>query len=192
MNNLDPFLSDKIIQVHGIKVGKTLVIEEYTNRRPGENLSRNPLMRCTKSNTSKGRREKEERDEQDEKRIQQGSAKAFLLSDPFESWFGWPTLFQSRRRMAKSGSASTYATSTRHAPKMIFSCTGSTGCESFSFMDGYSGYNQIRMHHSDIDKTAFYTPFGTYACRFGLQNAFATGLWQQFGMTSFMISWKTM
>nr|XP_025641265.1 uncharacterized protein LOC112736143 [Arachis hypogaea] len=46
-----------------------------------------------------------------------------------------------------------------------------------SFMDAYSGYNQIPMHRPDEDKTAFITPGGTYCYKvmpFGLKNAGAT------------------
>ena len=32
----------------------------------------------------------------------------------------------------------------------------------FSFMDGFSGYNQIRMAPKDVEKTAFRTPVGNF------------------------------
>jgi hypothetical protein len=51
------------------------------------------------------------------------------------------------------------------------------GCEAFSFMDGFSGYNQIQIKPEDQHKTAFICPWGTFAYRkmpFGLKNARAT------------------
>ena len=51
------------------------------------------------------------------------------------------------------------------------------GHEMFSFMDGFSGYNQIRMAPEDAEKTAFRTPFGNFhyvVMPFGLKNAGAT------------------
>ncbi|XP_072056333.1 uncharacterized protein [Arachis hypogaea] len=45
------------------------------------------------------------------------------------------------------------------------------------FMDAYSGYNQILMHPSDQEKTAFITEYGNYCYNvmpFGLKNAGAT------------------
>jgi len=47
----------------------------------------------------------------------------------------------------------------------------------FSFMDGFSGYNQIKMTLEDIEKTTFITPWGTFCYKvmsFGLKNARAT------------------
>ena len=47
----------------------------------------------------------------------------------------------------------------------------------FSFMDGFSGYNQIRMAPRDAEKTAFRTPIGNFyytVMPFGLKNAGAT------------------
>lgn len=52
-----------------------------------------------------------------------------------------------------------------------------TGHEMMSFMDGFSGYNQIKMVMEDQEKTAFTTPWGTFCCKvmpFGLKNARAT------------------
>uniref|UniRef100_A0A2N9EB75 Uncharacterized protein n=1 Tax=Fagus sylvatica TaxID=28930 RepID=A0A2N9EB75_FAGSY len=46
-----------------------------------------------------------------------------------------------------------------------------------SFMDGFSGYNQIKMAPEDMEKTSFITPWGTYCYKvmpFGLKNAGAT------------------
>ena len=46
-------------------------------------------------------------------------------------------------------------------------------CEIFSFMDGFSGYNQINICPQDQSKTAFIFPWGTFAYRklpFGLKN----------------------
>lgn len=52
-----------------------------------------------------------------------------------------------------------------------------TGHEALTFMDGSSGYNQIRMAPRDEEMTAFRTPKGIYCYKvmpFGLKNAGAT------------------
>ena len=52
-----------------------------------------------------------------------------------------------------------------------------TGHELLSFMDAYSGYNQIPMLHRDEEHTAFITDRGLYCYKvmpFGLKNAGAT------------------
>ena len=44
-------------------------------------------------------------------------------------------------------------------------------------MDGFSGYNQIKMAPEDMEKTSFITPWGTYCYKvmpFSLKNAGAT------------------
>ena len=54
----------------------------------------------------------------------------------------------------------------------------------FSFMDGYSGYNQIHIAAKDVEKTAFRTPIGNFyytVMPFGLKNA---GLMYQWTMTT--------
>ena len=51
------------------------------------------------------------------------------------------------------------------------------GHSMLSFMDGFSGYNQIMMALEDMEKTSFITKWGTYCYRvmpFGLKNAGAT------------------
>jgi len=50
----------------------------------------------------------------------------------------------------------------------------------FSFMDGFSGYNQIKMAPEDMEKTTFITLWGTFCYKvmsFGLKNARATYKW---------------
>ncbi|KAA3470668.1 RNA-directed DNA polymerase (Reverse transcriptase), Ribonuclease H-like protein [Gossypium australe] len=52
-----------------------------------------------------------------------------------------------------------------------------TGYSLFSFMDGFSGYNQIKMHPEDMEKTTFVTMWGMFCYKvipFGLKNAGAT------------------
>ena len=47
----------------------------------------------------------------------------------------------------------------------------------FSFMDGFSDYNQIRMAPDDMKKTTFLTMWGTFCYKvmlFGLKNAGVT------------------
>jgi hypothetical protein len=54
------------------------------------------------------------------------------------------------------------------------------GCESLSFLDAYSGYNQIRLKVEDEDKTAFIAPHGVdcyMTMPFGLKNVGATYQW---------------
>lgn len=47
----------------------------------------------------------------------------------------------------------------------------------FSFMDSFSGYNQIRTNGKDKEKTVFITSWGTFHCKvmpFNLKNVGAT------------------
>jgi hypothetical protein len=58
-----------------------------------------------------------------------------------------------------------------------------TSCEAFSFMDGFSGYNQIQIKPEDQHKMTFICPWGTFAYRkmtFGLKNAGATFQWAMY------------
>ena len=51
------------------------------------------------------------------------------------------------------------------------------GHELLTFLDAFSGYNQILMHPDDQEKTSFITERGTYSYKvmpFGLKNAGAT------------------
>ena len=51
------------------------------------------------------------------------------------------------------------------------------GFERMSFMDGFSGYNQIKMYPEDEKYTSFWTPLAVYCYTvmpFGLKNAGAT------------------
>jgi hypothetical protein len=64
--------------------------------------------------------------------------------------------------------------STPFIDQIIDECAG---CEAFSFMDGFSGYNKIQIKHEDQHKTTFICPWGTFAYRmmpFGLKNVGAT------------------
>jgi len=52
-----------------------------------------------------------------------------------------------------------------------------SGCRLLSFLDAFSGYNQIRMHSRDKNKTAFMVEFASYCYKvmpFGLKNVGAT------------------
>jgi hypothetical protein len=58
------------------------------------------------------------------------------------------------------------------------------------FLDGYSGYNQVRVDPEDQEKTTFTCPFGTFAYRrmpFGLCNAPATFQWCMISIFSDMV-----
>jgi hypothetical protein len=49
-----------------------------------------------------------------------------------------------------------------------------SGKQYFSFLDGFSGYNQIQIAPKDQEKTTFMCPWGTFSYRvlpFGLCNA---------------------
>jgi hypothetical protein len=62
-------------------------------------------------------------------------------------------------------------------PKMETLLQRVTGSGMISMLDGFSGYNQIRLKEEDRHKTTFTTPWGTFEylrMPFGLSNAGAT------------------
>jgi hypothetical protein len=62
-------------------------------------------------------------------------------------------------------------------PNMDFLIDLAAGHATFSFIDGFNGYNQIRMSTKDAAKTVFHTPIGNFyytVMPFGLKNAGAT------------------
>jgi hypothetical protein len=77
-----------------------------------------------------------------------------------------------------------YTDLNKHCPKDHFGLPhidqvvdSTVGCVLLCFLDCYSGYHQIALKEEDQIKTAFITPFGTYAYKtmsFGLKNAGAT------------------
>ena len=59
-----------------------------------------------------------------------------------------------------------------------------------SFMDGFSGYNQIKMSPKDMEKTTFVTQWGTFCYKvvpLGLKNAGATYQWAMVALFHDMI-----
>jgi hypothetical protein len=77
-----------------------------------------------------------------------------------------------------------YTDLNKHCPKDHFGLPridqvvdSTASCVLLCFLDCYSGYHQIALKEEDQIKTAFITPFGTYAYKtmsFGLKNTGAT------------------
>ena len=77
-----------------------------------------------------------------------------------------------------------YTELNKHCPKDPFGLPhidqvidSTTGCVLLSFLDCYSGHDQIALKEEDQIKTAFITPYGAYAYKtmsFGLKNVGAT------------------
>lgn len=62
-------------------------------------------------------------------------------------------------------------------PHIVMLVDNTTKFSVFSFMDGFSGYNQIKMAQHDMEKTMFITLWGTFYYKVmpsGLKNAGAT------------------
>ena len=86
--------------------------------------------------------------------------------------------------MGSGESAYTLPISTKSCPKDPFPLPhidklvdATAGHQLMSFMDAFSGYNQILMHHADQEKTSFMTSKGIYCYKvmpFGLKNAGST------------------
>jgi hypothetical protein len=77
-----------------------------------------------------------------------------------------------------------YTSLNKHCPKDPFPLPridqiidSTVGCARLSFLDTYSGYNQIKLKKEDEEKMAFITPYDIFCYEvmpFGLQNAGAT------------------
>jgi hypothetical protein len=77
-----------------------------------------------------------------------------------------------------------YTSLNKHCPKDPFPLPcidqiidSTAGCARLSFLDAYSGYNQIKLKKEDEEKTAFITLYGVFCYQvmsFGLKNAGAT------------------
>jgi hypothetical protein len=77
-----------------------------------------------------------------------------------------------------------YTSLNKHCPKDPFPLPridqiidSTAGCARLSFLDAYSGYNQIKLKKEDEEKTAFITPYSVFCYQvmpFGLKNAGAT------------------
>jgi hypothetical protein len=77
-----------------------------------------------------------------------------------------------------------YASLNKHCPKDPFPLPRidqiidtTAGCARLSFLDAYSGYNQIKLKKEDEEKIAFITPYDVFCYQvmpFGLKNAGAT------------------
>ena len=73
-----------------------------------------------------------------------------------------------------------YGPINKHCPKDHFPLPridqiidSTAGCDLLSFLDAYSGYNQIRMKEEDEEHTSFITPYGVFCYKtmpFGLKN----------------------
>jgi hypothetical protein len=72
-----------------------------------------------------------------------------------------------------------YTSLNKHCPKDPFPLpridqiiNSSAGCARLSFLDAYSGYNQIKLKKEDEEKMAFITPYGVFCYQvmpFGLK-----------------------
>jgi hypothetical protein len=77
-----------------------------------------------------------------------------------------------------------YTSLNKHCPKdpfplpRIYQIIDSmAGCARLSFLDAYSGYNQIKLKKEDEENTAFITPYSVFCYQvmpFGLKNAGTT------------------
>ena len=112
----------------------------------------------------------------------------FIMEVFYPDWLSNPVLVQKKKddplKEAIWRMCIDYTSLNKACPKDPFALPridqvidSTAGCELLSFLDCYSGYNQIRLNPADHIKTSFITPYGAYCyvtMPFGLKNAGAT------------------
>jgi hypothetical protein len=106
----------------------------------------------------------------------------FIKEVHHPEWLANPVLV--KKKSGKWRMCVDYTSLNKACPKVPFSLPhidqiidSTTGCETLSFLDAYSGYHQIKMKESDQLATSFITPFNMYCyvtMPFGLRNVGAT------------------
>nr|KYP56259.1 Retrovirus-related Pol polyprotein from transposon 17.6 [Cajanus cajan] len=106
----------------------------------------------------------------------------FIREVHYTTWLAHVVMV--RKTDGKWGMCTDYTNLNKACPKDAYPLpnidrlvNGASGHKFLSFLDAYSGYNQIRMHPQDEEKTAFITETTNYCYRvmpFGLKNAGAT------------------
>ena len=102
----------------------------------------------------------------------------FIREIQYPTWLANMVMVQKSNKQWRM--CTDYTSLNRHCPKDSYPLPnidklvdGASGHRLLSLMDAYSGYNQIRMHPADEDKTAFMTGRENYCYRtmpFGLKN----------------------
>jgi hypothetical protein len=100
---------------------------------------------------------------------------------------GYPTQSLCPRKTQTYKECVDYTSLDKHCPKDPFPLPridqivdSTMGCTRLSFLDAYSGYNQIKLKKEDEEKIAFITPYGVFCYQvmpFGLKNVGATYHW---------------
>jgi hypothetical protein len=98
----------------------------------------------------------------------------FIKEIHHPEWLANPVLF--KKKNGKWRMCVDYTSLNKACPKVPFPLPhidqivdSTTGCETLSFLDAYSGYHQIKMKESDQLATSFITPFGMYCYVTGMQ-----------------------
>ena len=96
------------------------------------------------------------------------------------TWVANPVLVP-KKNTTKLRMCVDYTSLNKHCPKDHFPMPridqiidATSGCDRLSFLDAYSGYNQIKLKVGDEEKTALITPYGVFCymvMSFGLKNA---------------------
>jgi hypothetical protein len=107
----------------------------------------------------------------------------FIREIKASTWVSNPVIVP-KKNMDVSRVCVDYTSLNKHCPKDLFPrpridqiIDSTAGCARLSFLDAYSGYNQIKLKVEDEEKTTFITPYGVYCYQvmpFGLKNAGAT------------------
>jgi hypothetical protein len=107
----------------------------------------------------------------------------FIREIKASTWVSNPVIVP-KKNMDVSRVCVDYTSLNKHCPKDLFPrpridqiIDSTVGCARLSFLDAYSGYNQIKLKVEDEEKTTFITPYGVYCYQvmpFGLKNAGAT------------------
>ena len=108
----------------------------------------------------------------------------FIREIKDSDWVANPVLVEKKKKTKKLRMCVDFTALNKCCPKDHFPLPridqiidSTAGCERLSFLDAYSGYQQIRLNVEDEEKTAFITPDGVFCYQtmpFGLKNAGAT------------------
>ncbi|KAL8115421.1 hypothetical protein AgCh_022058 [Apium graveolens] len=158
-------------------IGVTLEEPLRGKNRPGTNHSQAECGSKSKKVKQKKRSFVLERQEAIKQEVEKLLEAGFIEEIQFTEWLANPIMV--KKANGKWRMCVDFTDLNEACPKDFHATLidATAGHEMLTFMDGFSGYNQFKMHKDDIPKVSFITDFGVYCylvMTFGLKNAGAT------------------